>query len=142
MSGISDMTLSVVNTRLHDASEHDFAATELYSRYIVKHIGTEQLQRYREFGRVLGYAMVNKGSASFNAALPLWKYLTNRPITTTDLYFMYPTFYDVSTEGHCFAHKVNLICTCCRTCSEYCPYNMHSSMIWPKYSSGGSCLTK
>jgi hypothetical protein len=94
VSGITDVTLSVVNTRLHDASLQDFTATELNSRYIVKHIGAVQVQRYREFGRVLGYAMVNKGAAHFIAALPLWKYLTNTPITTLDLHFMYPTLYD------------------------------------------------
>lgn len=96
VSGITDVTLSVVNTRLHDASIQDFVGTELNSRYIVKHLTADQLQRYREFGRVLGYAMINRGSAHFSAALPLWKYLTNRPITTLDLYFMYPTLYEVS----------------------------------------------
>eukprot|EP00029_Vermamoeba_vermiformis_P006859 TRINITY_DN2809_c0_g1_i2.p2 TRINITY_DN2809_c0_g1~~TRINITY_DN2809_c0_g1_i2.p2 ORF type:complete len:1408 (+),score=297.66 TRINITY_DN2809_c0_g1_i2:4614-8837(+) len=94
VSGITDMTLSVVNTRLHDASLQDFIVTELHSRYVVKHLTADQLQRYREFGRVLGYAMVNRGSTFFSAALPLWKYITNRPITTVDLYFMFPTLYD------------------------------------------------
>ncbi len=123
VSGISDVTLSVVNTRLHDASQQDFVATELHSRYIVKHMSAEQLQRYREFGRVLGYAMVNRGTAFFSAALPLWKYLTNRPITTLDLYFMYPTLYDVS--NFVMIHeRAKLTCPRCRTCCAYCLYKM------------------
>jgi len=96
VSGLTDLTVSAVASWLRSASVTDCAATELNARYISPHCLTTQPARYREVGRVLAYAMIVKGSVLFNAALPLWKYLTNRALTSVDLYFMYPTLYDVS----------------------------------------------